>query len=362
MYKNRLVFYLLFISSFIICCNCDGNVEDIIKNNGQKVFNLPKVNDPKPDESSLQSPEHNIDHHEEEQNNIADVENSEEIDTLNDIFETALHRVQVTAPAENQPNKDDEEIPIEVFEYEKLLSIENDKFPKLTYTPRDNVWRLLQTVIPSRKERHTFVFYRPEEEDIVRVEQIIHSELKGEEKIEKKVSTVNLPPLPPTPVEREAKRLYEEAFITLNSSHNLTPKIAAKAYDTLRRSAELGYLGAKEQLAWSKLSGQHFTKIDLETAHADLKKLADMYGSPKGQLGLGLLYSTGLASLNASHAKSLVYLTFASLGGEPWADMALGYRYWAGLGVDSNCETALTHYRRVAGQVSTKTILFPSFC
>ena len=59
------------------------------------------------------------------------------------------------------------------------------------------------------------------------------------------------------------------------------------------------------------------------------------------------MFGAGLGH-NSSQAKALVYYTFGALGGNQWAQMALAYRYWAGIGVQSNCETALTYYRMVA--------------
>ena len=50
------------------------------------------------------------------------------------------------------------------------------------------------------------------------------------------------------------------------------------------------------------------------------------------------------------HKQSLVYLTFSALGGDPLSQMALGYRYWSGIGVEANCETALTYYKKVAAK------------
>lgn len=69
------------------------------------------------------------------------------------------------------------------------------------------------------------------------------------------------------------------------------------------------------------------------------------------------MYAAGL-SHPSSQAKGLVYFTFGALGGNQWAQMALAYRYWAGIGVTSNCETALTYYRKVA---ATGT-LWPGWC
>ena len=59
------------------------------------------------------------------------------------------------------------------------------------------------------------------------------------------------------------------------------------------------------------------------------------------------MYATGLG-VDASQAKAVMYYTFASLGGNPYAHLALAYRYRNGLGVHENCEVALNHYRAVA--------------
>ena len=63
--------------------------------------------------------------------------------------------------------------------------------------------------------------------------------------------------------------------------------------------------------------------------------------------GLGFLFATGIGG-STSQAKALVHYTFGALGGSRWAQMALAYRYWAGISVASNCETALTYYRKVS--------------
>ena len=53
--------------------------------------------------------------------------------------------------------------------------------------------------------------------------------------------------------------------------------------------------------------------------------------------------------------KKYLYITFSSpsaFGGSSWAHMALGYRYWSGMGVATSCEKALDYYRRVAQTVA----------
>merc|ERR1711892_7206 len=48
------------------------------------------------------------------------------------------------------------------------------------------------------------------------------------------------------------------------------------------------------------------------------------------------------------------YYTFGAFGGSSWAQMALGYRYWSGMGVATSCEKALDYYRRVAQSVASE--------
>lgn len=65
--------------------------------------------------------------------------------------------------------------------------------------------------------------------------------------------------------------------------------------------------------------------------------------------GLGFLYASGIA-VNASQARAIVHYTFGAIGGSSWAQMALGYRYWAGVTVAASCEKALDFYRKVANK------------
>lgn len=53
-----------------------------------------------------------------------------------------------------------------------------------------------------------------------------------------------------------------------------------------------------------------------------------------------------------SQSKALLHYTFGALGGNTWAQMALGYRYWSGITVTPSCERALDFYRQVADKVS----------
>ena len=52
------------------------------------------------------------------------------------------------------------------------------------------------------------------------------------------------------------------------------------------------------------------------------------------------MYAAGIR-FNVSQAKALVSYTMAALEDNSWAQMALGYRYQAGVGVPNNCQTVL---------------------
>jgi TPR repeat protein len=47
----------------------------------------------------------------------------------------------------------------------------------------------------------------------------------------------------------------------------------------------------------------------------------------------GFFHASALGGVERDQAKALLYYTFAALQGEPAAEMALGYRNWAGIGI-----------------------------
>lgn len=63
---------------------------------------------------------------------------------------------------------------------------------------------------------------------------------------------------------------------------------------------------------------------------------------------LGFFYSTGYGGVSVDQAQALLYYTFAAIGGDQGAEMALGYRYWSGIGVTEDCMLALDWYESAA--------------
>ena len=124
------------------------------------------------------------------------------------------------------------------------------------------------------------------------------------------------------------------------------------AYYYLNLAAEKGHILAREELAIAQLFGDHIER-DLAMARATFDDIATRNGSARSQFYLGFMYASGLG-LASNQAKAILYFTFAALGGEHMAQMALGYRYMASINVVGNCEIALSQYRAVATSVATK--------
>lgn len=62
---------------------------------------------------------------------------------------------------------------------------------------------------------------------------------------------------------------------------------------------------------------------------------------------MGFLYAVGL-HVPVSQPKALVHYVMAAVGGNVLAQLALGYRYFAGATVAYSCERSLEYYRAVA--------------
>ncbi|XP_009706000.1 PREDICTED: protein sel-1 homolog 1-like, partial [Cariama cristata] len=147
---------------------------------------------------------------------------------------------------------------------------------------------------------------------------------------------------------QEAEDVYQTGMKILNESSKKAQK--KEAYQYLLRAADMNHTKAMEKVSYALLFGDYL-KQNIQSSKELFEKLTEE-GSPKGQMALGFLYASGLG-VNSSQAKALVYYTFGALGGNLIAHMILGYRYWAGIGVLQSCESALTHYRLVANHVAS---------
>ncbi|XP_075359492.1 protein sel-1 homolog 1 isoform X2 [Mycteria americana] len=147
---------------------------------------------------------------------------------------------------------------------------------------------------------------------------------------------------------QEAEDVYQTGMKILNESSKKAQK--KEAYQYLLKAADMNHTKAMEKVSYALLFGDYL-KQNIQASKELFEKLTEE-GSPKGQMALGFLYASGLG-VNSSQAKALVYYTFGALGGNLIAHMILGYRYWAGIGVLQSCESALTHYRLVANHVAS---------
>lgn len=72
------------------------------------------------------------------------------------------------------------------------------------------------------------------------------------------------------------------------------------------------------------------------------------------------MYAAGIG-VNVSQPKALIHLTIGALGNSTWGQMALGYRYWAGVTVPAACDKALYFYRKVATKGNSRSIMYNWF-
>ena len=148
-----------------------------------------------------------------------------------------------------------------------------------------------------------------------------------------------------TPVEdpsaAAARALFEEGLAKITSSSG----DKRVGWDLVQQASEAGHRPATNKLAWALMFGSELS-LDIERSHQLFSKLASE-GDPEGQMGMAFLYATGTL-VNSSQSQALLHYTFGAFGGSSWAQMALGYRYWSGMGVATSCEKALDYYRRVA--------------
>ncbi|CAH2044650.1 unnamed protein product, partial [Iphiclides podalirius] len=150
-----------------------------------------------------------------------------------------------------------------------------------------------------------------------------------------------------TPDLKEAKQIYDAAVEKLDRR----PADLRGATMQVKLAAERGYHPAKIRLAWSYIFGEG-VELDIEKAKDIFEALANE-GIADAHAGMGFLYATGLG-VTVSQARALVHYTFGMLGGSDYAQMALAYRYWAGVTVPSSCPKAMELYMKVATKVASK--------
>ncbi|XP_043501038.1 protein sel-1 homolog 1 [Polistes fuscatus] len=161
-----------------------------------------------------------------------------------------------------------------------------------------------------------------------------------------------------TPEQQKAELLFKNAQNLLNA----TRANKVEAFKFINAAAMLGHKEARSMLAWAQLLGDPMsvapqTRVQYISAAYQIFNELSKTGLPSAHMGMGFLYATGLSGVNASQAKALLHYTMAALGGDPRAQMVLGYRNWAGVTTPVSCERALDYYRKVANKVAEEVSL-----
>lgn len=117
----------------------------------------------------------------------------------------------------------------------------------------------------------------------------------------------------------------------------------------LETAAAVGNSDALMLLGDMNFYGNWTHPKNYKVAFNKYKELADLNGNTTAQHMVAFMYSTGIGgAVKIDQAKSLLYHTFAALGGDSRSEMTLAYRYRSGITTPRNCEESLYYYRRVA--------------
>ncbi|KAI0753061.1 HCP-like protein [Daedaleopsis nitida] len=136
---------------------------------------------------------------------------------------------------------------------------------------------------------------------------------------------------------------------------------AVKVIDLLQHAAELGHMDALYTLGQVSLFPPNsYFPTDPVTAYESFNSHAKLTGNASSQALVGFFHSTGYHSIvPPDQAKAQLYLTFAAHGNHKGAQMAMGYRYWSGIGVGENCMGALDWYEDAAEQAMARFLSGP---
>ncbi|KAF6760305.1 hypothetical protein DFP72DRAFT_102262 [Ephemerocybe angulata] len=136
---------------------------------------------------------------------------------------------------------------------------------------------------------------------------------------------------------------------------------AIKVMDLLEHSADLGNMDALYTLGVVSLfPPNHHFELSPEIAYASFSKHASQTGNATSQAYLAFFHASGYREVvPVDQGKAQLYYTFAANGGDKGAQMALGYRYWSGIGTQESCKRALTWYGSAAEQAMAKYLTGP---
>ncbi|KAG8898720.1 ERAD-associated protein [Tulasnella sp. 408] len=124
---------------------------------------------------------------------------------------------------------------------------------------------------------------------------------------------------------------------------------AAKAIDLLQHAVDLGHEEALFTMAQVSLFPPPAMPLNVSRAFDAYSRHADLTGNATSQAALGFFYATGYGGVvELDQSQALLHYTFAALSGSQRAQMIMGYRHWAGIGVNEDCMAALGWYEASA--------------
>ncbi|KDN33698.1 hypothetical protein RSAG8_13207, partial [Rhizoctonia solani AG-8 WAC10335] len=107
----------------------------------------------------------------------------------------------------------------------------------------------------------------------------------------------------------------------------------ARLETLLQRSIELGNADALYTFAHLSAYPPVGMAVDARRAYDLYYRHAELTGNGTSQGMLGFFYASGYGGIvPVDQAKASLHYTFGAAGGDPASQMAMGYRYWAGIG------------------------------
>ena len=153
-----------------------------------------------------------------------------------------------------------------------------------------------------------------------------------------------------------AKELFTQLFLTGPPTSSSSASSSPPPSDPLNHALGLLTTAADGNdpdalflLANIHFYGNYSLPRNFSTAFSRYEQLANLNGNATAQYMLGFMYATGIGgAVEPDQAKALLYYTFAAEGGSASADMAVAYRYHAGIGSPKNCDESVHYYKKVA--------------
>lgn len=123
---------------------------------------------------------------------------------------------------------------------------------------------------------------------------------------------------------------------------------AVRALQLLTEAEDAGCTDAIALRADIRLFPPNGFRQDLGEAFQLYTRFLDNSSDPHAQFIMGFFYATGLGGAPRDQARATLYYTFSALQGYKPAQMAMGNRYWSGIGVKQDCQAALDYYESAA--------------